>query len=141
MKRFLVKVVINAIAFWLTTLVVGLFSANRVFVTPYGDGGTLETILTYLLVGLIFGIVNGVLGTIIRVVALPLYILTLGLLALVVNSLLLMLVAWISGQLGFGLTVDDFWWGVLAAIFLGIFSAILGAFARPLTRESRTRRR
>ena len=139
MKRFLVKVVVNAIAFWLTTLIVGLFSADRVVVTPYGDGGTVEIVLTYLLVALIFGVVNGVLGTIIRIVAFPLYILTLGLLALVVNSLLLLLVAAISTQIGFGLAIDDFWWGVLAAIILGILSAILGGFAKPLTRESRRR--
>ena len=140
MKRFLVKVVINAIAFWLTTLVVGLFSANRVFVTPYGDGGTLETILTYLLVGLIFGIVNGVLGTIIRVVALPLYILTLGLLALIVNGFLLLIVAWISDLIGFGLHVDGFWWGVLGALVLAVVAWLIGIVVRPIVEPSDRRR-
>ena len=141
MKRFLVKILINAAAFWLTTLLIGLFQAGVVEVRPYAPGGVLETILTYLLVAVIFGVVNGILGNFIRIVAFPLYILTLGLLALVVNSLLLLLVSWISDQIGFGLHIEGFWWGVLAAIVLGIIAAILGLFARPLTTEDKRRRR
>ena len=85
--------------------------------------------------------VNGILGNFIRIVAFPLYILTLGLLALVVNSLLLLLVSWISTQIGFGLYIDGFWWGVLAAIVLGIIAAILGLIARPLTGDDKNKRR
>ncbi len=55
---------------------------------------------------LIFGIVNGIIGNFIRIVAFPLYILTLGLISLVVNGLLLLLVSWISGLIGFGLHVE-----------------------------------
>jgi putative membrane protein len=140
MKRFLVKIIVNAVAFWLTTLLIGLFQEGVVEVRPYGAGGVLETILTLLLVAFIFGLVNGIIGNFIRIVAFPLYILTLGLLALVVNSLLLLLVSWISTQIGFGLYIDGFWWGVLAAIVLGIVAAILGLFARPLTDDKKRRR-
>jgi putative membrane protein len=139
MKRFLVKILINAAAFWLTTLVIGLFEAGVVDVVPYAPGGILETVLTFLLVAVIFGLVNGIIGNFIRIVAFPLYILTLGLLALVVNSLLLLLVSWISDQIGFGLHVAGFWWGVLAAIILGIISAILSLVLRPLTSDKRRR--
>ena len=66
---------------------------------------TLAWVLTYLLIALIFGIVNGVIGNLIRIVAFPLYILTLGLIALVVNGLLLLLVSWITSLLGFGLHI------------------------------------
>jgi putative membrane protein len=140
MKRFLVKILVNAAAFWLTTLLIGLFEAGVVEVRPYAPGGVLETVLTYLLVAAIFGLVNGIIGNFIRIVAFPLYILTLGLLALVVNSLLLLLVSWISTQIGFGLYIDGFWWGVLAAIVLGIIAAILGLFARPLTGTDKRKR-
>jgi putative membrane protein len=140
MKRFLVKVVITAIAFWLTTLVIGLFSDEPgISITPFPPGGTIEFILTLLLVALIFGLVNGIVGNFIRIVAFPLYILTLGLIALVVNSLLLLLVSWISGLLGFGLHIDGFWWGVLVAIVLGLISLVLGLFAKPMTTEKRRR--
>jgi putative membrane protein len=142
MKRFLVRVLINAIALWLTTLIIGAFSANSgVTITAYAPGGTLEFILTLLLVALIFGLVNGIIGNFIRIVAFPLYVLTLGLLALVVNSLLLLLVSWISDQIGFGLHVAGFWWGVLAAVILGVLSAILSVVFRPLTNDSRKRGR
>ncbi len=134
MKRFVVRLLINALALWLTTLLVA--GVSVVPFAPIGsdpgtEGSTLETVLTYLLVALIFGIVNGIIGNFIRVVAFPLYVLTLGLIALVVNALLLLLVAWISDGLGFGLEVEGFWWGVLGALVLALFSWIIGIVLRP----------
>jgi putative membrane protein len=130
MARFLVRLVINAFALWVTTLIV-----HGVTVTPYAPG-VVPTLLTYLLVALIFGIVNGIVGTVVRVVAFPLYVLTLGLIALIVNGLLLLLVSWISGLIGFGLHVDTFFWsGIWGALVLGIISWIIGLIFRPLTRR------
>jgi putative membrane protein len=138
MKRFVVRLLINALALWLTTLLVA--GVKVVPFAPIGsgpgvEGGTVETVLTYLLVALIFGIVNGVIGNFIRVVAFPIYILTLGLIALIVNGLLLLLVAWISDLLGFGLVVEGFWWGVLGALVLALFSWIIGIVLRPFVRD------
>jgi putative membrane protein len=127
--RFLLKLIINALALWLTTFIV-----SGVTVKPYAPG-EVPTILTYLLIALIFGVVNGVLGTFIRIVAFPLYVLTLGLLALVVNALLLLLVAWISSLLGFGLYIDGFWAGFWGAIVLAIISWLIGLIFRPVTRD------
>jgi putative membrane protein len=133
MTRFLVRLIINAVALWLTTLIVA-----GVTVTPFAPGDTLAIVLTYLLVALIFGIVNGVIGNFIRIVAFPLYILTLGLIALVVNALLLLLVSWISGLIGFGLHVDDFFWsGVLGALVLALLSWLIGIILRPLVGRNR----
>ncbi|THG33952.1 phage holin family protein [Glaciibacter flavus] len=129
--RFLIQLVLNAVALWLTTLIV-----SGVHVKPYEATAT-ATVLTYLLVALIFGIVNGVIGTAVRIVAFPLYVITLGLLSFIVNGLLLLLVAWISGLMGFGLIVDGFWWGVLGAIVLGFIGWILGLIFRPVTRDRR----
>ena len=56
--RFFVRLVINAVALWLTTLIV-----SGVHVTPFGDGGIVETVLTFLLVAFVFGLVNGIVGT------------------------------------------------------------------------------
>ena len=127
MKRFLVRLVINAIALWLTTLIVA-----GVTVVPYAANDTVATVLTYLLVALVFGVVNGVIGNLIRIVAFPLYILTLGLIALVVNSLLLLIVAWLTSFLGFGLQVDGFWWGVFGAVVLALLSWLIGIILRPI---------
>ncbi|GAA1442222.1 phage holin family protein [Leifsonia poae] len=127
--RFLLRLIINAFALWLTTLIV-----SGVTVKPY-DPGTLPTVLTYLLIALIFGVVNAIVGTAIRIVAFPLYILTLGLISFIVNGLLLLLVAWISSLMGFGLYISGFWWGVLGALVLGLIAWLLGLVLRPLTRR------
>ena len=125
MARFLVKLILNAVALWLTTLLVA-----GVGIEPYGTG-TLAVVLTYLLVAFIFGLVNGIIGTFVRVIAFPIYVLTLGLISFIVNGLLLLLVAGISDVMGFGLQVDGFWAGVWGALVLGITSWILGLFTRP----------
>jgi putative membrane protein len=130
--KFVLRILINALALWLTTLIVA-----GVRVVPFEPAGTLETVLTYLLVALVFGVVNGIVGNFIRIVAFPLYILTLGLIALIVNGLLLLLVAWISSLTGFGLVVDGFWWGVLGALVLGLISWIIGILLRPLMSDRR----
>jgi putative membrane protein len=127
--RFLIRLIINALALWFTTFIV-----SGVTVKPYAPG-EVPTIITYLLIALIFGVVNGILGTFIRIVAFPLYVLTLGLLALVVNALLLLLVSWISSLMGFGLYIDGFWAGFWGAIVLGIISWLMGLILRPITRD------
>ena len=128
MTRFLVRLLINAVALWLTTIIV----SGGVRVVPFPPGDTVEIVLTYLLVAFVFGLVNGLIGNFIRIVAFPLYIITLGLISLVVNALLLMLVAWLTSLLGFGLEVDGFWWGVLGAFVLALLSWLIGILLRPL---------
>ena len=124
--RFILRVIVVALALWLTTFIV-----SGVRVVPYEDT-TLGTVLTYLLIALIFGLVNAIVGTFVRIVAFPLYVLTLGLISFIVNGLLLLLVAWISDIMGFGLVVDGFWWGVLGALVLALLSWLIGILLRPV---------
>lgn len=123
--RFIVKVIVVALALWLTTFIV-----SGIRVVPYDDT-EVATVLTYLLVAFIFGLVNAIVGTFIRVVAFPIYVITLGLISFIVNGLLLLLVDWISGLMGFGLVVESFWWGVLGALVLGLISWLIGLVVRP----------
>ena len=127
MKRFLVRLLINAAAFWLTSLLVA-----GVHVVPYTPGDAIASVLTFLLVALIFGLVNSVVGTVIRIVALPIYILTLGLFSLVVNAILLLIVSGISSAIGFGLRVDNFGWGIIGALVLALIAWIIGLVVRPV---------
>jgi len=130
--RFIVKVLVSAVALWLVTLIM----APNVWMDSYGsDGDVLPLVITYLIVALIFGIVNAIVGTAIRIVAFPIYILTLGLISFIINGLLLLLAAWFSNLLGFGLRIEGFWWGVLAAFLLGVFSWVIGLILRPITRD------
>lgn len=137
MRRFVVRAIVNAVALWLTTVLFAALGGNGVRVVPYSPGDTTATVLTFLLLGLLYGVVNGVLGSAIRIIAFPLYLLTLGLFSLVVNGLLFLLVAWISDALGFGLVVDGFWWGVLGAIVLGVLGWVIGLIVRPLSGSDR----
>lgn len=127
MKSLLLSTVINAIALWLTTVMV-----TGVHIIPE-DQQSLGYVLTLVFVALIFGLVNGTIGRVLRFLAFPVYILTLGLMALVVNALLLMFVAWLTQVFGFGfgLQVDGFGPGFWGAIVLSLVSWLLGLILRP----------
>lgn len=76
----------------------------------------------YLWLALLFGIVNSILGTILRLVTLPLMVITLGLFSIVINALLLQILDWISDHF----TIDQFFWtAIWGAIILAIVSVIL----------------
>ena len=76
----------------------------------------------YLWVALLFGIVNAILGTIIRLLTLPFILLTFGILAIFINAFLLE----ITDALTDNLTIDEFWWTtVWASIILAIVTVVL----------------
>lgn len=116
---FLVRVLVNAVAIWLTTLLMG---AHFEIVGGEGTGGR---VVVFLVVALIFGIINAIIKPIVQLFTFPLYILTLGLFTLVVNALMVLLTGWITDQADWGLRVDGFWWAVLAAFLISVFSMII----------------
>jgi putative membrane protein len=127
--RFIIRVVVLAVALWLTTLIVGGPGDNGVWIVPFEDS-TWGFIGTLLVVAVVFGVENSIIGPFIRIVSITQYELTLGLFGLIINGLLLMLTAWLTQLLGFGLVVDGFWWGVLAALVLSFITAVLSAILR-----------
>jgi putative membrane protein len=124
---FLIRVVINAFAIWVVTLIPAL----QVFVVPFPPGETLQLVLTLLIVAAIFALVNTIIGTVIKVLAFPLYILTLGLIGLIINAFLLWLTAWLTHWWNWGLRVEDFWWGVVAAVIITLINWVFGIILRP----------
>jgi putative membrane protein len=81
----------------------------------------------YVWVSALFGIVNAIIGTILRILTLPLTIVTLGLFSLVVNALMLELTDALTSHL----TIDEFFWtAIWAAIILSIVSVILDIIVR-----------
>lgn len=113
----LIRVVLNAIAVWVATLLVG------------GVGVTADTtgkkVLTLVVVGAILGLVNATIKPVVKLLSLPLVILTLGIFALIVNALLFWLVAAISNAAGAPFHVDGFWSGFWGAIVVSIVSWLL----------------
>lgn len=128
---FLIRVVVNAFAIWVVTLIPAL----QVSVIAFPPGETLQLVLTLLLVAAIFALVNTVIGTVIKVLAFPLYILTLGLIGLIINAFLLWLTAWITGFWDWGLRVESFWWGVVAALLISLINWLFGIILRPKKRD------
>ncbi|GGO05211.1 phage holin family protein [Micromonospora parathelypteridis] len=120
LKGLLIRLASTALAFWLSTfLIPGIHLESN---------SAVETVTTLLLVAVIFGVVNAVLQPIIKTVGCGFYLLTLGLIALVVNGLLFLLTSWIADQVGLPFSVDGFWpAAVFGALFVSIVTWILGA--------------
>ncbi|TQL44166.1 putative membrane protein [Leucobacter komagatae] len=120
------RVLVSTFALWLTTLIVGGSGPRGFWIEPINDD-PYSPLITMLLVALVFGLVNGTLGKLVRFVSIPLYIITLGLFGLIVNGILISVIAWLSDLAGFGLNVDGFWWGVLGAVVMSVLASIMNA--------------
>ncbi len=128
---FLIRVVVNAFSIWVVTLIPVL----GVSVIAFPPGGTLEIVLSLLIVALVFALVNTIVGSVVKVIAFPLYVLTLGLFSLIVNGFLLWLTSWITEFWDWGLRVESFWWGVVAALVIAVINGIFGVILRPKRRD------
>lgn len=131
--RFIIRVVVNAFAIW----VVSLIATLQITVTPFAPGETTQFVLTLLALGALFALVNTIVGTVVKIVAFPLYVLTFGLIGFVINGFLLWLTAWITSGFGWGLTVGHFWWGVVAAVLISIINGIFGFILRPQSKKKK----
>ncbi len=121
MRDVVVRVAVNALAIWVATLVV-----PQVGVTP-GDAS--EVLVTLLVLGALFGVVNAFIKPVVKFFSFPFYILTLGLFAFVVNALMLKLLEWLSGHLGIGFTAGPFFWSTLAAaVVVTLVSTLASVF-------------
>ncbi|MCF8546396.1 MAG: phage holin family protein [Microbacteriaceae bacterium] len=125
MTRLLLGLIINTAALWIADSFV-----EGIHLIPFGSGEA-NLVLSYAAVAAVFGIVNAVIGNFIRIVAFPLYLLTLGLVALLVNAGLLTLVSQATQYMGFGLVIDDFSWGVIGALVMSLCNWLIGIALRP----------
>ena len=119
--NFLWRVIINAIAIWLAAAVL-----SGINIVAKGNGAA-NTILTVLVIGAVLAVVNMVVKPLVKLLTLPVYVLTLGLFGLVVNALMLLLTAWLTKNSDWGLQVDGFWWAVAGALFVSVAGMILQA--------------
>ena len=81
---------------------------------------------TYLWLALLFGVVNAVVGSILRLLALPLILLTLGLMSFAITVAMLALTASLSSRLD----IDGFWSAVGAALIVAVVSAVIESITR-----------
>jgi putative membrane protein len=107
--RILIGWAVLAVAFYVTTLIVPGIQVS---------GG----VVGYLLVALIFGLINAILGPIVRLLTLPLSIITFGLFFLVVNGFLL----WLTEVFTDRLHIEHFFFdAIFGALILGLVSWLL----------------
>ncbi len=84
-----------------------------------------------LIVGLIFGLINTYIRPVVKLFALPLLILSLGLFTFVINAFMLMLTSWLSGEFDLGFHVSGFkpaFWG---ALVISLVSLVLSCLIPP----------
>ncbi|WP_128377487.1 phage holin family protein [Streptomyces cavernae] len=114
MKNFLVKTIANAGA-----LAVAVWVLDKITLT--GDSAGKE-IGTLIVVALLFGLVNFLVKPIVKVLTFPLFVLTLGLITLVVNALMLLLTSWLAGVLDLSFHVEGFWTAVVGGLIISVVS-------------------
>jgi putative membrane protein len=118
MKQLLLRLLINAVALYVTVLIVpGItFIGGRVEVGPL------------LLVALIFGLVNALIRPVVKLLTCPFYVLTLGLFTFIVNALMLMLTAQIANLFDGRFVVAGFGAALFGGIIISIVSTVLSIF-------------
>jgi putative membrane protein len=120
--RIVVSAVALGVAAWLVPgIIVGSYTLDGHFVT----NGTVEKGLTLLVVAVIFGAVNTILKPVIKTLGCGLYVFTLGLVAILVNGLLLWLVSYIAGDLNLPFHITGIVPAVEGALIVGVVSWLL----------------
>ncbi|MFC9286273.1 phage holin family protein [Streptomyces sp. NPDC057052] len=114
MKNFVVKTIANAGA-----LAVAVWLLDKITLTGAGTG---EKVGTLIVVALLFGLVNFLVKPVVKVLTFPLFILTLGLITLVVNALMLLLTSWLADRLDVSFHVEGFWTAVLGGLIISVVS-------------------
>lgn len=106
--RFLIKIAAVALAVWVTTMIVPGIQVS---------GG----LRNYLVIALILALINATLGTLLKILTLPLAILSLGISLLVVNTAMLL----ITDRLSESMTITGFWSAFFGAILISIISSLI----------------
>ncbi len=120
MRQFFIRAALTGVALWVVTK----FVSGIAFV---GGDSLLQRVGIVFVVAVIFGLVNAIIKPIVQLISIPLYILTLGLIHVVINALMLWITSRITANTThWGLYIDDFWWtAIWAAIVLSIVSWLL----------------
>jgi len=124
--KLVARILITALAIGLSALILGSH------MDIVSNDTTLGTILATVIVAVIYGLVHMIVKPIVQLISLPLYILTLGLVSLLINAFMLWITtlitnqSWFSDQPNWGLEVTGgFWWFVLAALVISVVQTIL----------------
>lgn len=112
--QLIIRFLVNGIALWIASLIVDGVDIEA--------STTTEEVLTVLAIAAVFAVVNIVVRPIVKLLSLPLYVITLGLFTFVVNALMLLLTSWIADLLNVPFHVDGFWAALLGGLVISFVS-------------------
>ncbi|RBP64206.1 putative membrane protein [Brevibacterium sanguinis] len=134
--NFLSRVIVNACAIWVAAWILPGVAIEGNRLVEEQTGPIPATIISYLVIGLIFGLANAFIKPILSLLSAPITCLTLGLFSIVINAIMLALTSWLSGFTPFRFTIDSFFFSaILAALIVSIVSALLGWLVPERTSE------
>jgi putative membrane protein len=129
--ELIVKILINAAALYVAVQVL----PDNLLAFNWGDDWW-----KLLVVALVFALVNSYIKPIVKALSMPVGMLTLGLVAFVINAVMLLVVAWASGQLKLGFKVGDFppnitsdtiVGAIIAAVIISVVSTLASVALSP----------
>ena len=117
MDRLIIRWVINVAALYV--------AVGTGWLTGIHAGNT--TAVAFLVMALVFTLVNAFLRPILKLLTCPMILLTLGLFTLIINTFLFWLTGWIGNELlgGYGYTIDGVGWAFLGALLVSVVNTIL----------------
>jgi putative membrane protein len=114
--KLILRILINAFAIWLTAMLLESFNFSGNF-------------WSLIVVAIIFGLINALIRPIVKLLTLPINLMTLGLFTLVINTLMLLLTVWLSDSLSLtGRMFENFFVAFVAAIIISVISTVLSWF-------------
>jgi putative membrane protein len=117
MTKFFIRWVINAVALYVAVKIV----------PGIHFGGEWADLLW---LALIFGLLNALLRPLLKLLTLPLIILTLGLFTLLINAGMLMLTSSVAQSFGLDFSVDGFWAALLGSLVISLVSVVMSVIIR-----------
>lgn len=113
MTRALIRLIAVAAAVWVTNLILPGVHVN-------GD------VFTYLGIALLFSVVNLILGNLIKLLTMPLTLVTFGVSLFFVNAAMFLL----TDKWSDSLTIDGFWWAFAGAFLVSVVSSVISKLLR-----------
>jgi putative membrane protein len=112
---FLLRSLINAAALWVAIQLLDGIDHR----------GTWWSLL---FVAVVFGLLNASVRPLLKLLSIPLLIVTLGLFIFVINAVMLLLTGWVSRMLNLGFYVDGFGSAFLGGVVVSVVSLLLSLF-------------
>jgi putative membrane protein len=122
MRAVLIRLGVNAAALWVAALVVDGITFGQ---GSEADGKFSQKLVMVLVVAAIFGIINAFIKPVVKLLALPLFIVTLGLITFVINALMLMLTSAVADIMNVPFHVDGFGDALVGGLVISFVSFLI----------------